>query len=294
MTQFGSTLLKWTLRERPVLVAAVVTLLVGVIDYVTGTGLRVFPLYFVPLGLIAGSQAQKHALGAALLLTAVWASINYDPLNMNVYLGNIASQCVAFVVVALLINAHKLRADMHQQLASTDALTGLLNSRAFFRAASRELAVQKRKGYDLTMAYLDVDNFKDVNTNLGHLGADDVLRDTALAMLASLRETDVIGRVGGDEFAIILPDTSAESARITLERLRKQVLAANKDRGMNITVSVGAVVFQRPASSVNEMLELSDQLMYFVKGETKDGVAIRPAQDLPPASTPPLSLEQLS
>lgn len=276
----------WATRKHPLFVALCLTSVVAVLDYVTGVALRLFPLYFVPLSLVAGAYSTRQSLATAFGLAGVWAVLNYDPSAVGIYLGNITSQLVAFSVVALLVSSHKNRADIQQQLASTDALTGLLNSRAFFSVASREIALQRRKRYPVTMAYLDVDDFKEVNSALGHMGADEVLRDTAQAMRDSLRQTDFIGRVGGDEFAILLPDTAVESSRTTLERLRSAVLSANQSRRMKITVSVGAIVFEEAPSSVNAMLELSDQLMYEVKQKHKDGVAVRSASQLPAPSTP--------
>lgn len=281
----------WMTRTQPLLVAALLTGVVAILDNVTGTELRLFPLYFIPLSLIAGSRSTKFSVATAMGLTGVWALSNYNPAELGIYLGNIGSQLVAFVLVALLVSGHKVRADIQRQLASTDALTGLLNSRAFFEAANREIAIQRRRHYPITMAYLDVDDFKQVNAHLGHVGADKVLRDTARAMQESLRQTDFIGRVGGDEFVILLPDTAAGPASATLERLRQAVLQANQERRMKITVSVGAVVFEKPAKSVNAMMELSDQLMYDVKGKHKDGVALRRACELPAPSTPKIPVQ---
>jgi diguanylate cyclase (GGDEF)-like protein len=284
MSEISLWIWRGATRRHPLLTALLVTVLVVPLDYVSGTDLRLFPLYFIPLSLVAGSHSTRQALATAVALAGVWAASNYNPANPTVYVGNIASQLAAFVVVALLVNSHKSRADVQQQLASTDPLTGLLNSRAFFAAANRELAVQRRKLYPLTMAYLDVDDFKQINTTLGHMGADGVLRDTAQAMRRSLRQTDLIGRVGGDEFAILLPDTAAEPAFATLERLRLAVLHINEGRNTKITVSLGAVVFEQAAESVNTMLEVSDRLMYEVKGKSKDRVEVRRSSDLPPLS----------
>lgn len=284
---------QWATRRYPLFVALCFTSVVAVLDYITGVELRLFPLYFIPLSLISGAYSTRHALASALGLAGVWAALNYDSSALSIYLGNIASQLAAFSVVALLVNSHKDRADIQQQLASTDSLTGLLNSRSFIAVASREVALQRRKRHPITMAYLDIDNFKDVNATLGHLGADDVLRVTAQAMKDSLRQTDFIGRVGGDEFAILLPDTSAESSRATLERLQEAVLLANHDSRMKITVSVGAIVFEEAPRSVNAMLELADKLMYEVKKMRKDGVAVRLASELPAPSTPDIAIPAL-
>src|SRR5690606_31761499 len=121
----------------------------------------------------------------------------------------------------------------------------------------------------------DVDDFKAVNSILGHLGADEVLRQSSQAMRRALRSTDIIGRVGGDEFAILLPDSNPEQVQGVLDRLRREALAANQGLKVAITVSVGAIVFVEPAESVNAMLEESDELMYSVKGQAKDAARVR-------------------
>jgi diguanylate cyclase (GGDEF)-like protein len=272
-------LLAWATREHPVLAACVLTALIAPLDYTTGTELRLYPLYFIPLALVARAGTRLQSAAAAAGLSSVWAVSNYRPDVTNVFCINVLSQLIAFFVVAVLVNGLKEQAEKQRLLASTDALTGLLNARAFFQASTRELAVQRRRQTSLTMAYLDVDDFKKVNSTLGHLGADDLLRDMARVMKESLRGTDLIGRVGGDEFAIILPDTGKEPARGVLARLQKAVFHATRRSEMAVTVSVGAVVFDAPAESVNHMMEMSDQLMYSVKGATKDDVAIRLASD---------------
>src|SRR5690606_14757445 len=96
----GLSIWKWVTRTHPLLGASLLTIAVGFLDHVTGTELRVFPLYFVPLALVAGSQSRGRALTAALALTAVWAVLNFDPEQAGIYLGNVTSQFVAFTVVA--------------------------------------------------------------------------------------------------------------------------------------------------------------------------------------------------
>lgn len=262
-------------KKHPWLISLALSVGIAFVDYATGTRLRLFPLYFIPLAIVAGARSRKQAIGAAGALTAMWAISNFDPHALPIWAANAASQFAAFGFVAWLVNVHKARADLHKELASTDALTGLLNSRAFIAAAERELARQRRLKSALTMAYLDVDDFKAVNSILGHLGADEVLRQSSQAMRRALRSTDIIGRVGGDEFAILLPDSNPEQVQGVLDRLRREALAANQGLKVAITVSVGAIVFVEPAESVNAMLEESDELMYSVKGQAKDAARVR-------------------
>ncbi len=140
---------------------------------------------------------------------------------------NILSQFAAFGLVAILVNLQKTRADLHEELASVDQLTGLMNSRAFYQSAVSELSRQRRKSHALTMAYLDIDDFKQVNTALGHVGADHLLRDVAQSMKQALRVSDYVGRLGGDEFAILLPETSETQAIEVLNRVRSRVLGVH-------------------------------------------------------------------
>lgn len=264
----------------PVACAIALVGLIVTLDHYSGVHLRLFPLYFVPISLLASTRSLRMTLGAAAILSIIWAVANYDDAHQAAVSANIFSQFLAFATVGYLVNINKRRADQQELLASTDALTGLLNSRAFHERAGIHVALQRRAPRPMTLAYLDVDNFKQVNTTLGHIGADELLQDVSAAMQASLRESDLIGRLGGDEFAILLPATGLSDARYALQRLRKAVFAKTSERAMPITVSIGAVVFESPVASVSDMLEASDQLMYRVKGQTKDDLALCRVEEL--------------
>lgn len=268
--------------RHPLVSAVVFTVAIAALDYFSGVYLRIFPLYFVPISFIASERSLRATWGAAAIISIVWAVANYDEAHLVATGANIFSLFVAFATVGYLVNTNKQRADQQERLASTDALTGLPNGRAFHDRVAIHLALQRRVLNPMTLAYLDVDDFKQVNTTLGHSGADVLLQDVAAAMQSSLRESDLVGRVGGDEFAILLPATGLSEARFALQRLRKAVFSATSERAMPITVSIGAVIFESPAPSVSAMLEASDRLMYQVKGQAKDDLALCRAEDLEP------------
>jgi diguanylate cyclase (GGDEF)-like protein len=147
-------------------------------------------------------------------------------------------------------------------------LTGALNRRAFLEAAERERLRAERRGEPLSVAYLDLDGFKEVNDRHGHQEGDRVLEDLADRVLQTIRGTDLFCRIGGDEFVLLLPDTGAREAAAVLQRAR----AAMADGGSPVTASVGIATFRIVPTGVAAMVEAADELMYRAKGRGKDRI----------------------
>jgi len=167
-------------------------------------------------------------------------------------------------------------------LSSRDALTGLANRRAFELALAREVDRVARSGEPTLLLMLDIDHFKTVNDQWGHGAGDQVLRATAAALLDCVRPMDLVARVGGEEFAIILPncasafgETVAERVRQRLERLRVTV---NHNRQISITVSIGGA-FAPPwvRSTPSLWQERADQQLYLAKAQGRNAVRLEPA-----------------
>ena len=161
-----------------------------------------------------------------------------------------------------------------QGLSRTDPLTSLLNSRAFYEEGDRLLALCRRKGRPITMAYLDLDNFKAVNDERGHQAGDDLLRRVAALLQASIRPSDLAARLGGDEFAVLLPEVGAPDAAVMLERLRSllaDTLGANQP---SVSSSIGGVTFVTAPGSVEEMVHQADSRMYLAKTTGKNRVQL--------------------
>ena len=258
-----------------VLIAGSLAGMIGLLDYLTGIRLRLFPLYFIPVAIVALTQSRPRAIAGALLVTAIWAVPNYAVDGMPIYLANLTGQGTAFILLAWLVNRLKASLKYQESLALTDPLTGLSNPRAFQTSARIELERQRRSGLALTMAYLDIDDFKRVNESLGHVGADELLSKVANAMSTDLRATDILARMGGDEFALLLPATDVSAAKILLERLQGRVNAATKATRHPVTFSIGAVAFATPPESVDRMLASADSVMYEVKALGKQQVLVR-------------------
>jgi diguanylate cyclase (GGDEF)-like protein len=174
--------------------------------------------------------------------------------------------------MTLLASALRRLADEQRQLARTDALTGVANRRAFYERADLELSRMRRLPEAMTVAYVDVDDFKRINDTMGHEAGDDLLRNVADTFLHRVRTTDLVARLGGDEFALLLPATGSEAALALLSELIQTLGGEMKRQAWPVTFSIGAVTFIRPPASADDLLRRVDQLMYKVKREGKAGV----------------------
>ncbi|MGE5825210.1 MAG: GGDEF domain-containing protein, partial [Bacteroidota bacterium] len=178
-----------------------------------------------------------------------------------------------FLAFAQLLCALREQLDLAQHLARADPLTGLDNRRAFLERLQYVLALAARERRPLTLAYLDVDDFKGVNDAHGHAVGDQVLRLVARTLLKSLRRTDAVGRLGGDEFALLLPDTDRAGAEHLIAKTREALYHAFRTESARPTFSIGAVTFMEPTHDAEHALSAADALMYQVKSRGKDGIA---------------------
>jgi diguanylate cyclase (GGDEF)-like protein len=162
--------------------------------------------------------------------------------------------------------------ERHRQLSRTDPLTGLANERAFEEVVRQERARVDRRPAAMSIVYLDVDRFKELNDTRGHSAGNACLRLIGETLRASLRAVDTAARLGGDEFALLLPDTGAEECRLAVERLRDRLRREAAAAGFTNTFSVGAVTFEGMPPSYDQLVAAADRAMYRVKGGTRDGV----------------------
>jgi len=158
-----------------------------------------------------------------------------------------------------------------RRLATTDGLTGALNRSAFLVAAQRAMEA----GQKIVVLMVDADHFKAINDRFGHAGGDRALQHLVTALRAGLRETDLLGRLGGEEFAVLLPDTQPKPAGIVAERLRARVAEAQVafgDRLIPLTVSIGLAVQLETDRSIEQILARADEALYRAKGSGRNRV----------------------
>ncbi len=163
-----------------------------------------------------------------------------------------------------------------EALSVTDDLTHLYNSRYLNLVLRRETKRASRSGRPLSLLFIDLDGFKAVNDTHGHLFGSRALVEAAAVIRSSARETDVVARFGGDEFALVLPDTGGEGAYAVGERIRERIAAhkflADDGLDMHLTASVGVATLPDVAASAEELVQAADKAMYQVKETGKNGI----------------------
>jgi len=179
-------------------------------------------------------------------------------------------------------NALRLR--RVEALSVTDDLTQLYNSRYLNQVLRREAKRASRSGRPLSLLFMDLDGFKGINDSHGHLSGSRALVEAAVVIRGCARETDVVARFGGDEFAIILPDTGSEGASAVGDRVRERLAAhpflAGDGLSIRLTASVGVATLPDVAASAEELVRAADMAMYQVKESGKNGVRIAQAEGL--------------
>lgn len=166
------------------------------------------------------------------------------------------------------------------RLATIDSLTGLVNRRAFFERTESARLLATRLRSPIALMMIDIDHFKRLNDRFGHATGDEALCLFAATAQATLRDHDIMGRLGGEEFALVLPGTELEGAVLAAERLRREVAAAQMavSGGMySMTISIGVVVID-PNEHINSALARADHALYAAKSAGRDRVEVGQAR----------------
>ena len=195
--------------------------------------------------------------------------------------ANLSATLIAFegehaIFVAIVdITQQKELEKRLEVLAMTDELTGLFNRRYFMHKGTEELQRAGRYGNDLSLIMLDIDWFKAINDTYGHEAGDEVLKMMATLMRQNLREIDIPSRLGGEEFALLLPNTNPEQTLIVADRLRQGVeqhLFATSSQLISITVSMGIATCSRDTTNLEQLLNQADQALYQAKQQGRNRI----------------------
>ncbi len=186
---------------------------------------------------------------------------------------------VDVILAALLIGQWRLREEQARHLSLTDALTRIHNRRSILRKLDKEVSRAQRRGQHLAVAVIDLDHFKNINDSYGHITGDRVLRACARTLLSEIRVSDAVGRLGGEEFLLVLPDTSANDAFAIVERCRQRIVAmlVESDDGLMVpvTASIGLCCLESgEAVEAAILVSHADRALYAAKNAGRNQVKV--------------------
>ncbi len=179
-----------------------------------------------------------------------------------------------------LLEAEIERLRVYKDYAYTDALTEVPNRRFYYERLLQEIARSRRGAHALTLALVDLDLFKEINEEVGHRGGDQVLKFFSQFLRVNLRQEDVVCRIGGDEFAIILPDTTADRAAIFFDRVRQKLdqleISIDGRSRLTLSFSCGLAAF-KPDYLPEDLIEEADHSLYSAKARGRNRVVTAPS-----------------
>jgi diguanylate cyclase (GGDEF)-like protein len=249
----------------------------GLADYQTAADLSFLVFYLVPVFLVTLRAGMWPGVLMSVAATAVWflanAGLFQGTAGEIIPLWNLVEELGVFIFFTYILSALVESLRHERTMSRFDPLTGLANRRHFREMVDLEIARARRYRRPFTLVFMDLDNFKAVNDRNGHAAGDELLRSVADAIVLGTREIDTPGRLGGDEFGVLLPETGYEAAAAVQAVIEDRISTEMRQQGCPVTVSAGAVTYNDPALSAEEMIELADRKMYARKAENKAGDA---------------------
>jgi diguanylate cyclase (GGDEF)-like protein len=232
--------------------------------------------YLIPVLLSAWFTSRNITITTALASVLAWTVADIAGgschSSISIYLLDLGRRLLLLVVAALLLSRLRRALENERESARTDGLTNVMNLRAFYEVTEQELNRSARYSHPVTMAYLDIDNFKSVNDTQGHSAGDRLLRTVSAGIRKCLRKTDTVARLGGDEFAILLPETGQEAARVTLGRIQETLKDDVRRSRLPVTFSIGVLTCSEKLLTAEKLIREADSLMYSVKRSGKDSI----------------------
>ena len=246
------------------------------LDYLSGIEITFSFFYLIPSGIAAWYIGRNSGFFISIVSMAVWVITNFaagETFSKEIIrYWNASFRLFVFIIIIQLLEEFKLALHHERLVSHTDHLTGIPNSREFYIQANEELLRATRSKLPIAVAYIDVDSFKKINDQFGHAEGDFTLRVIAQTLACSVRQTDTVARIGGDEFAILLPNTDLNGTMAVMNKVQNKLMEEMMQTKSNATFSIGVITFTVPPASVDELLQKADEVMYKVKSKGKNGV----------------------
>lgn len=254
-----------------IILATAWTALFGALDIITPSETSFSFLYLFPIAFVTWFGGKRAGLIFSFICTVFWSI--HNPVDNGIILAwNILSTLAVFCTVSIMLSKIHKMWENDKALSKIDPLTGVMNIRGFYELVEYEISRHQREGSPFSVAYFDLDDFKRVNDRYGHKIGDELLKAVVTNLVESLRKTDVIARVGGDEFAIFLPATGQDTIQVVMEKVREKLHKLSESKQWITTFSIGVVTCTHNDSELEEIISIADNLMYEAKNNGKNGI----------------------
>jgi diguanylate cyclase (GGDEF)-like protein len=271
----------WSERQSKlviVILASVMLFVLGELDLVTGS-FSFLIFYLIPVFYVTWFADRIWGILISVASGLVWfiddLATSSSPQRTLMPFWSLFASVIFMIFVSYLVHRLKTTISRERELASTDYLTGLNNSRVFNEVVQQEIDRCRRYKHLMSLAYIDLDNFKEINDHFGHSAGDSLLTSVADSIKKNLRTIDIAARLGGDEFAILLPETDSVGAKIVISRVKDQIDALFERERLLCGVSVGIVTCNTPCESFDAVVRLADEAMYAAKKAGKNRIDSR-------------------
>jgi diguanylate cyclase (GGDEF)-like protein len=273
--QTESKIYKFTIRFLIVVFVAIV----GYFDHLSGTELAFSFFYLIPVAAAAWWQNRTFSLAVAFLcavtswmVEAISGFSLYQ--NHSFAIWNALLRLGIFIFFVFLLDSLKNKVMKLADLAHEDPNTGILNARGFYETGRQLLEKSQGQGFPVALAYLDLDDFKQVNDSRGHLEGDRFLKLVAHTLSTGFSKNITAGRLGGDEFALFIFGLMTPQIDQFFQKLRSNLNSRIQSEGFSVTFSIGVTIHVEPPTDLEALVHEADSLMYEAKRSGKNALKI--------------------
>jgi diguanylate cyclase (GGDEF)-like protein len=270
-------------RQQLVALSVLMTCVLGALDFYTGVEIHFLLLYLVPIFISSWFVSREMGILLAFFASAVWLAA--DNFGGRLYSSawtaswNIFMRTAVFVLFAMIQAQLRARIVELSHLASRDFLTGLPNGHAFYELAAKEM--ERAFGLEpMTMVCIDVTGFRWVNHRFGYPTGDQMMCTIAHTIRQNVPRPDLVGRLGGTSFAVLLPNMASETAHVILQHLQKVLQEERRKHAHPLTFFISAIACSRAPRTVAQLMHEAEAQMTRIKGINKDSLEIATVEEI--------------
>lgn len=245
--------------------------LFGAFDILSPAKYSFMMMYLFPIALTTWFAGQTAGFIIVMVCIGFW-SYTTSQVDLLSLTWNIISTLSIYLMISVMLTKLRFLWEKDKILSRTDPLTGVMNRRAFDEIVEYEIMSLQRQNSPFSLAYIDLDNFKEVNDRFGHKKGDELLKAIVACFSKNLRRTDIIARMGGDEFVVFFPGTDHNAVKHVMQKLMVHLRLLSEENNWPITFSIGVITSIDSDSDLEEIISLADKLMYKVKQTGKDNI----------------------